>query len=73
MPENQRYIDPNSGAAPQPGGYGASHAPVLADEAGEFDAAVADEVTEEQEKAEQDKPETPKKAAPAKTTASRKG
>lgn len=70
-----RYIDPNSGAAPQPGGYSGLHqAPV--DEAGNFDTAVADEVTEQQEHAEQEHAEQErvqaKKAAPAKKAAAKK-
>lgn len=47
---DERYVDPNSGAAPQPGGFAA--APVLPD--GEFDAAVADEVTDAQEAEEEE-------------------
>jgi hypothetical protein len=52
MSDTERYIDPNSGAAPQPGGYAASRAPVIDQGDGLSDAAVADEVTEEQAKAE---------------------
>ncbi len=69
-----RYIDPNSGAAPQPGGY-SGRPPV--DPAGNFDAAVADDVTEEQEKAELEQEaaeraaakSSPAKKAPAKSAA----
>lgn len=46
------FVDPNSGAATQPGGY--AYAPVV-DES--FDAAVADAVTEEQEAARQSRKE----------------
>lgn len=70
----ERYIDPNSGAAPQPGGFGGA-APVLED--GEFDAAVADELTEEQEQAEREQEEAAgrepaKKAVPAKKAPAKK-
>lgn len=41
----EKFVDPNSGAAPQPGGY--ASAPVQ--DEGQFDAAVADDVTEAQE------------------------
>lgn len=47
QPNDLPYVDPNSGAATQPGGY--AFAPVVED--GKFDAAVADEVTLEQEAA----------------------
>jgi hypothetical protein len=47
-----RYIDPNSGAAPQPGGYGGyGAAPVIPDGDSFSDAAVADDITEAQEAA----------------------
>lgn len=45
MPE--RYIDPNSGAAPQPGGFAA--APMVERGGEPVDVAVADEVTEADE------------------------
>lgn len=45
----ERYVDPNSGAAPQPGGYASGAPTAVPDDNGNFDAAVADEVTEAQE------------------------
>lgn len=48
--QQQTYVDPNSGAAPQPGGY-AFREPVREDM---VDVAVADETTEAQEQNEGD-------------------
>lgn len=45
----ERYVDPNSGAAPQPGGYASGAPTAVPSDNGNFDAAVADEVTEAQE------------------------
>lgn len=63
----EKYVDPNSGAAPQPGGYAA--APVQ--DEGQFDAAVADDVTEaqEQEDGEDEGSHKPARKAAAKRSA----
>lgn len=59
----ERYIDPNSGAAPQPGGQ-ATHAPVLADAEPEVRTPQEAEVLRQQDVEEKQEATDP---APAET------